>query len=97
MTSPKLPSLRLFVAGVMVFLASVLALYLGAPRSEASMLTRVIVFALLIPPPVAFAAGILASVAGELRTSRAGAWTNAAAIFIHGASSIAVLQMFFAS
>ena len=96
MTASRLPSLRLFGFGVMVFVASVLALYLGAPRSEASMLTRVIVFAVLIPPPVAFGAGVLASVARECRTSRAGAWTNAAAIFVHGAASIAVLQMFFA-
>jgi hypothetical protein len=79
----------------MVFAVSVLALYFGAPRSEASILTRVIVFAVLIPPPVAFAAGLLASVARELRTSPAGAWMNVAAIFIHGAASIAVLQRFF--
>jgi len=96
MATPKLPSLRLFVAGVVVFIVSILALYISAPRSEASMLTRIIVFAVLIPPPVAFAAGIFASVARERRTSRAGAWTNAAAIFIHGAASIAVLQAFFA-
>ena len=95
MTASRLPSMRLFVFGVMVFVASVLALYLGAPRSEASQLTRVIVFAVLIPPPVAFGAGVLASVAGELRTSRAGVWTNAVAIFVHGATSIVVLQTFF--
>ncbi|MGZ8853530.1 MAG: hypothetical protein ACXW2X_09040 [Thermoanaerobaculia bacterium] len=91
----KLPSLRLLLLGCAVFVAAVLLLVLVAPRSEASNLTRTIVFLGLIPPPVCFAAGIFSAMSREIPGHRTGAWVNAGAIVAHGIVVIPILQSFF--
>ncbi|HEX9407476.1 MAG TPA: hypothetical protein VF975_09175 [Thermoanaerobaculia bacterium] len=87
---------KLLLAGWALFVVFVVLLYFVAPRSETSFLTRAIVFMVLIPPPVCFAAGIFSSFAGETPVNGSGAWSNAAAIVLHGIAAIPILQSFFA-
>ncbi len=92
MANRNLPSLKLLLLGWGFFVGFVLLFYFVAPHDEASLLTRAIVFVGLIPPPVCFAAGIGLAFMREVRTTRAGAWANGAAIFAHGILVIVILQ-----
>jgi hypothetical protein len=92
MVDRNLPSLTLFFIGCAFFVSFVVLFYLVAPHDEASFLTRAIVFVGLIPPPVCFAAGIGLAFMREVGTTRAGAFANGAAIFVHGIVAIAILQ-----
>jgi hypothetical protein len=93
MARRELHSLRWLLAG-WIFFAAFVALLWMVPADEASLLTRAVVFIGLIPPPVCFAAGIALAFKDEVRSTRAGAWGNVAAIFVHGILAIAVLQQF---
>lgn len=95
MVTSRLPSLRFLIFGVLTFVVSLTALYAGAPRSESSVVTQLMAFAVLIPPPVLFAAGIFLAVARESGTSHVGVWANTTGIVLHGAVSIVALQAFF--
>ncbi len=86
-----LPSLKLLLLGSAFFIIFALVAFVGE-MNEASLITRIVVFIGLIPPPVCFGAGIFLAFTRELPTRRSGAWANAAAVLVHGILAFAILE-----
>lgn len=85
-------SLKFFVAGLAFLGLFGLLLLLPGEHREASLLTRLIFFVGLIPPPICFGVGLGIAVWRNLKNGAVGAWTNGSALVLHGVLMIVVLQ-----
>lgn len=84
--------LKLFIAGVAWLAVFGAMLLLPGQRNENDLLTRLIFFVGLVPPPICFGAGFGIALWQGIRKSVRDTWLNGAALLFHGLGMIVVLN-----